>query len=171
MPKGKADITNTKQGDKAMTNIFEETYNTMRAAQRAFKAAATDEGRNAAEAAYKEAEDRITKEGDTAWKLWRAYEISRRERDPELRRHHLEPGGRAPHRLHERERNRGLHLLLQSNGRGRNLMAFQRGRLQDRRDGRGQPQKGPLGQWIREGSRFQDEPQLKTERTPSGREP
>jgi hypothetical protein len=77
MPKGKADITNTKQGDKAMTNIFEETYNTMRAAQRAFKAAATDEGRNAAEAAYKEAEDRITKEGDTAWKLWRAYEISR----------------------------------------------------------------------------------------------
>jgi hypothetical protein len=47
------------------------------------------------------------------------------------------------------------------------LMAFQRGRLHDRRDGRGQPQEGLLRKGLRKGPRLQDDPELKR----PGREP
>jgi hypothetical protein len=63
--------------DKAMTNIFEETYNTIAEAKKAYKEATTAEERDAAREAGKEAEDRIDAMGDIAWKIWRAYEKSR----------------------------------------------------------------------------------------------
>ena len=60
-----------------MTNIFEETYNTIAEAKKAYKEATTAEERDAAREAGKEAEDRIDEMGDIAWKIWRAYEKSR----------------------------------------------------------------------------------------------
>ena len=60
-----------------MTNIFEETYEAMEEAKKAYAAATTDDGKEAAEKAYGEAEDRIIKMGDTAWRIWRAYRNSR----------------------------------------------------------------------------------------------
>jgi hypothetical protein len=63
--------------DKAMTNIFEETYEAMEAARKAYAEATTDEGQNAAEKAYGEAKDRMAAKGEIAWKIWRAYEHSR----------------------------------------------------------------------------------------------
>jgi hypothetical protein len=60
-----------------MTNIFEETYNHIEEAKKAYKEATTAEERDAAREAAKEAEDRIDEMGDIAWKIWRAYEKSR----------------------------------------------------------------------------------------------
>ncbi|MCH4065031.1 MAG: hypothetical protein LKE99_11535 [Lachnospiraceae bacterium] len=60
-----------------MTNIFEETYNRIAEAKKAYKAATTAEGRDAAREAAKAAEDKIDEMGDIAWKIWRAYEKSR----------------------------------------------------------------------------------------------
>ena len=61
-----------------MTNIFEETYNTIAEAKKAYKEATTAEGRDAAREAAKAAEDRIIKMGDIAWRIiWRAYRNSR----------------------------------------------------------------------------------------------
>ena len=60
-----------------MTNIFEETYNTIAEAKKAYKEATTAEERDAAREAAKAAEDRIIELGDIAWKIWRAYEKSR----------------------------------------------------------------------------------------------
>ena len=60
-----------------MTNIFEETYNTIAEAKKAYKEATTAEGRDAAREAAKAAEDRIIEMGDIACKIWRAYEKSR----------------------------------------------------------------------------------------------
>ena len=60
-----------------MMNIFEETYEAMEAARKAYAEATTDEGQDAAEKAYGEAEDRIIEMGDIACKIWRAYEKSR----------------------------------------------------------------------------------------------
>jgi hypothetical protein len=109
-----------------MTNIFEETYNTIAEAKKAYKAATTAEERDTARDTAKAAEDRIIEMGDIACKIWRAYrEIKRqRERDPRLRRHHLGPGCGSHHHLHEGERHQGLHLLLPGNGRGRDALAF-----------------------------------------------
>jgi hypothetical protein len=45
--------------DKAMTNIFEETYNTIAEAKKAYKAATTAEERDTARDTAKAAEDRI----------------------------------------------------------------------------------------------------------------
>jgi hypothetical protein len=63
--------------DKAMTNLFEETYNRIAEAKKAYKAATTAEGRDAAREAAKAAEDQIDEMGDIACKVWRAYEKSR----------------------------------------------------------------------------------------------
>ncbi|MCH4047795.1 MAG: hypothetical protein LKE78_00095 [Solobacterium sp.] len=60
-----------------MTNIFEETYNTIAEAKKAYKAATTAEERDTARDTAKVAEDRIDELGDIAWKIWRAYEKSR----------------------------------------------------------------------------------------------
>lgn len=60
-----------------MTNIFEETYNAMQEAKAAYNRAATEESRDAAEAAFREAKDRMAAHGDIAWTIWRAYESSR----------------------------------------------------------------------------------------------
>ena len=60
-----------------MTNIFEETYNTIAEAKKAYKEATTAEGRDAAREAAKAAEDRIIEMGDIACKVWRAYRNSR----------------------------------------------------------------------------------------------
>ncbi|MDD5956407.1 MAG: hypothetical protein PUC40_05435 [Lachnospiraceae bacterium] len=63
-----------------MTNIFEETYNTIAEAKKAYKAATSAEERDAAREAAKAAEDKIGEmviRRDIAWKLWRAYEKSR----------------------------------------------------------------------------------------------
>ena len=60
-----------------MTNIFEETYERIQEAKKAYKAATTAEDRDAARDAAKAAEDRIDAMGDIAWKIWRAYEKSR----------------------------------------------------------------------------------------------
>ena len=60
-----------------MTNIFEETYNTLKETQRAYKEAATEEEQNAIIKTAKAAEDGIAKKGDIAWMIWRAYEHSR----------------------------------------------------------------------------------------------
>jgi hypothetical protein len=60
-----------------MTNIFEETYEAMEEAKKAYAQATTDEGKEAAEAAYGKAKDRIAEQGDIAWRIWRAYENSR----------------------------------------------------------------------------------------------
>jgi len=60
-----------------MMNIFEETYNRVQEAKKAYKEAATAEGRDAAREAAKAAEDKIDEMGDIAWKIWRAYEKSR----------------------------------------------------------------------------------------------
>ena len=46
MPKGKGKQAKSKE-DKAMTNIFEETYNTIAEAKKAYKEATTAEGRDA----------------------------------------------------------------------------------------------------------------------------
>jgi len=79
MPKGKANKTKQAESkeDKAMTNIFEETYNRIEEAKKAYKAAATAEGRDAAREAAKAAEDRIDEMGDIAHTIYRAYEKSR----------------------------------------------------------------------------------------------
>jgi hypothetical protein len=63
--------------DKIMTNIFEETYEAMEEAKKAYAAATTDEGKEAAEKAYDEAKDRMAAKGNIAWAIWRAYEHSR----------------------------------------------------------------------------------------------
>jgi hypothetical protein len=60
-----------------MTNIFEETYEAMEEAKKAYAAATTDESKEAAEKAYGEAKDRMADKGDIAWMIWRAYEHSR----------------------------------------------------------------------------------------------
>ena len=60
-----------------MTNIFEETYNTIAEAKKAYKAATTAEERDAAREAAQEAENRIIELGDIACKVWRAYRNSR----------------------------------------------------------------------------------------------
>ena len=60
-----------------MMNIFEETYEAMEAARKAYAEATTDEGQDAAEKAYGEAKDRMAAKGDIACKIWRAYEKSR----------------------------------------------------------------------------------------------
>lgn len=60
-----------------MTNIFEETYNRIQKAKKAYKEATTAEERDTAREAAKEAEDKIDAMGDIAWKIWRAYEKSR----------------------------------------------------------------------------------------------
>ena len=60
-----------------MTNIFEETYNTIAESKKAYKAATSAEARDAARDTAKAAEDRIDELGDIAWKIWRAYEKSR----------------------------------------------------------------------------------------------
>ena len=60
-----------------MTNIFEETYEAMEEAKKAYAEATTDEGKEAAEKAYGEAKDRMADQGDIAWRIWRAYEHSR----------------------------------------------------------------------------------------------
>ena len=74
--KGKGKQAKSKE-DKAMTNIFEETYNTIAEAKKAYKEATTAEGRDAAREAAEAAEARIDEKGDIAWKIWRAYEKSR----------------------------------------------------------------------------------------------
>ena len=60
-----------------MTNIFEETYNSIQKAKEADKEATTAEERDAARDTAKAAEDKIVTMGDIAWKIWRAYEKSR----------------------------------------------------------------------------------------------
>lgn len=60
-----------------INNIFEETYNRIQKAEEAYKEATTDDGKEAAEKAYGEAEDRIIEMGNIAWRIWRAYEHSR----------------------------------------------------------------------------------------------
>jgi hypothetical protein len=74
--KGKGKQAQSKE-DKAMTNIFEETYNTIAEAKKAYKAATTAEERDTARDTAKAAEDRIIEMGDIACKIWRAYEKSR----------------------------------------------------------------------------------------------
>ena len=60
-----------------MTNIFEETYEAMEAARKAYSEASNEDGKDAAEKAYGEAKDRMAAKGEIAWKIWRAYEHSR----------------------------------------------------------------------------------------------
>lgn len=60
-----------------MTNIFEETYEAMEEAKKAYAEATTDEGKEAAEKSYDKAKDRMADQGDIAWRIWRAYEHSR----------------------------------------------------------------------------------------------
>jgi hypothetical protein len=60
-----------------MTNIFEETYNQIQEAKKAYEAATTAEERDAARDTAKAAENMIDEKGDIAWKIWRAYEKSR----------------------------------------------------------------------------------------------
>ena len=60
-----------------MNNIFEEVYNSIQDAKKAYKEASTAEDRDAAREAGNEAEDRIHELGNIAWKIWRAYEKSR----------------------------------------------------------------------------------------------
>jgi hypothetical protein len=60
-----------------MMNIFEETYEAMEAAKKAYAEATTDEGREAAEKAYGAAKDKMAAKGDIAWTIWRAYEHSK----------------------------------------------------------------------------------------------
>ena len=60
-----------------MTNIFEETYEAMEEAKKAYAEATTDEGKEAAEKAYGEVKDRMADQGDLARRIWRAYEHSR----------------------------------------------------------------------------------------------
>ena len=59
-----------------MNNIFEEVYNTIAEAKKAYKSATTAEERDAAREARNEAEDRIDEMGGIARKIWRAYEKS-----------------------------------------------------------------------------------------------
>lgn len=77
MPKEKGTRPVQSKEDKAMTNIFEETYEAMEEAKKAYAAATTDESKEAAEKAYGEAKDRMADKGDIAWRIWRAYEHSR----------------------------------------------------------------------------------------------
>ena len=60
-----------------MTNIFEETYEAMEEAKKAYAEATTDECKEAAEKSYDKAKDRMADQGDIAWRIWRAYEHSR----------------------------------------------------------------------------------------------
>ena len=60
-----------------MNNIFEEVYNSIQDAKKAYKEADTAEEMDAAREAGNEAEDRIHELGNIAWKIWRAYEKSR----------------------------------------------------------------------------------------------
>ena len=59
-----------------MNNIFEEVYNSIQDAKKAYKEATTAEERDTARDMAKAAEDRIDELGDIAWKIWRAYEKS-----------------------------------------------------------------------------------------------
>jgi hypothetical protein len=77
MPKEKGTRPVQSKEDKAMTNIFEETYEAMEEAKKAYAAATTDESKEAAEKAYGEAKYRMADKGDIAWRIWRAYEHSR----------------------------------------------------------------------------------------------
>ena len=74
MPKEKGTRPVQSKEDKAMTNIFEETYEAMEEAKKAYAAATTDESKEAAEKAYGEAKYRMADKGDIAWRIWRAYE-------------------------------------------------------------------------------------------------
>ena len=60
-----------------MTNIFEETYSTVREAKNAYEKAATAEGRDAPREPARAAEDRIAELGDIARAIYRAYEKSK----------------------------------------------------------------------------------------------
>lgn len=60
-----------------MNNIFEETYEAMEEAEKAYAEATTADNKDAALKAYGEAEDQIVTMGDIAWKIWRAYKKSR----------------------------------------------------------------------------------------------
>ena len=60
-----------------MTNIFEETYNTIEEAEKAYKVATTEDEREAAREAAEKAGNRIVEKGDIALEIWRAYEKSR----------------------------------------------------------------------------------------------
>ena len=60
-----------------INNIFEETYNRIQKAKKAYKAATPAEERDTARDTAKAAEDRIIEMGDIACKIWRAYEKSR----------------------------------------------------------------------------------------------
>jgi len=60
-----------------MNNIFEETYEAMEEAEKAYAEATTADNKDAALKAYGEAEDRIVTMGDIACTIWRAYEKSR----------------------------------------------------------------------------------------------
>lgn len=58
-----------------MTNIFEETYEKVQEAKRAYDAAATEEEKEAAREAYKKAGESIKSKGEII--IWHAYEDSR----------------------------------------------------------------------------------------------
>lgn len=60
-----------------MTNIFEETYKTIKEAQKAYKVATTEDERYFARKVVEEAENQINEMGRTACKIMRAYEKSR----------------------------------------------------------------------------------------------
>ena len=60
-----------------MTNIFEETYNTIAEAKKAYKVATTEDERDFARKVVEEAENQINEMGRTACKIMRAYEKSR----------------------------------------------------------------------------------------------
>ena len=60
-----------------MTNIFEETYKTIKEAKKAYKVATTEDERDAVREDVKKAEDQINEMGCIACKIMRAYEKSR----------------------------------------------------------------------------------------------
>jgi hypothetical protein len=75
--KGKGKQAQSKE-DKAMTNIFEETYNTIAEAKKAYKEATTAEEQGCRKRSRRRQPRTGSIEmGDIAWKIWRAYEKSR----------------------------------------------------------------------------------------------
>ena len=60
-----------------MTNIFEETYKTIKEAKKAYKVATTEDERDFARKVVEEAENKINEMGRIACKIMRAYEKSR----------------------------------------------------------------------------------------------
>ena len=60
-----------------MTNIFEETYKTIKEAQKAYNVATTEDERDFARKVAEEAENQINEMGRIAIKIMRAYEKSR----------------------------------------------------------------------------------------------